>query len=238
MELDQVEAFVAIVRRGGFTRAGAALHLSQPAISRRIQLLEHELGAPLFERMRTGAVLTDAGHALLPHAEAVLASVRDAGEAVAGTKGPDRGTVTLALVGTLASSSLTGRLRSFRETHPGVDLRLRTALSREVSALVRRGEATLGLRYDADPHRELLSVRVHDEPMVAVAAARYPLTRARRVAPKALADERWITFPARPGGPPEPYSSALGEALAGWRLRDATVVPIDSLTAQKRLVEA
>ena len=50
VELDQVEAFVAIVRGGGFTRAAALLHLSQPAVSRRLELLERELGAPLFER--------------------------------------------------------------------------------------------------------------------------------------------------------------------------------------------
>lgn len=77
MELDHVEAFLAIVRRGGFTRASASLHLSQPAISRRIDLLESQLGAPLFERIRTGVVLTEAGRAFLPHAEAVLASLRD-----------------------------------------------------------------------------------------------------------------------------------------------------------------
>jgi DNA-binding transcriptional LysR family regulator len=52
VELDQVEAFVTIVRQGGFTRAAAALHLSQPAISRRVRLLEDAAGAPLFERIR------------------------------------------------------------------------------------------------------------------------------------------------------------------------------------------
>jgi len=237
VELDQVEAFVAVVRRGGFTRAASSLHLSQPAISRRIHLLEHELGAPLFDRVRSGAVLTDAGRAFLPHAEAVLASARDGREAVGALRGPDRGTVTLALVGTLASTPLTARLRRFRETRPGIDLRLRTALSREVSELVRRGEATLGLRYDADPHPDLVSTRVHDEPMVAVCGARHPLARVRRVRIEALAGERWITFPSRAAGPREPYSYALDQALAGWRVT-AEIVPIDSLTAQKRMVEA
>src|SRR6267142_1734938 len=66
VELDHVEAFVAIVRRGGFSRAAAALHLSQSAISRRVHLLEDELGAPLFDRVRSGATLTDAGRAFLP----------------------------------------------------------------------------------------------------------------------------------------------------------------------------
>src|SRR5436309_14837 len=143
MELDHVEAFVAIVRRGGFTRAAAALHLSQPAISRRLHLLEHELGAPLFDRVRSGATLTDAGRAFLPHAEALLASMRDGVEAVGALRGGDRGAVTLAIVGTLASTTLTERLRAFREAFPAIDLRVRTALSREVSELVRRGDATL-----------------------------------------------------------------------------------------------
>jgi DNA-binding transcriptional LysR family regulator len=54
VEIDQVAALVAVVRGGGFTRAAAALHLSQPAVSRRLNLLERELGAPLFERIRSG----------------------------------------------------------------------------------------------------------------------------------------------------------------------------------------
>src|SRR3989442_15174458 len=109
VELDHVEAFVAIVRRGGFTRASSVLHLSQPAISRRVHLLERELGAPLFERMRSGTVLTDAGRAFLPHAEAMLASMRDAADAVGALRGTSRGAVTLAVVGTLASTALTER---------------------------------------------------------------------------------------------------------------------------------
>lgn len=238
MEVDHVEAFVAIVRSGGFSRAAGALHLSQPAISRRVQVLEHELGAPLFERVPGGAVLSDAGRALLPHAEALLASVRDGAEAVAALRGADRGVVTLAVVGTLASTPLTERLRRFREARPGLDLRLRTALSREVSDLVRRGEATLGLRYAADPHPDLVSTKVHDEPMVGVCTPRHPLARAGRVTPEALAGERWITFPPRPAPEREPYSAALEQVLAAWGLGASEIVPIDSLTAQKRMVEA
>src|SRR5262249_39772890 len=161
MELDHVEAFVAIVRCGGFSRASATLHLSQPAITRRIHLLERELGAPLFDRIHSGAVLTDARRTFLPHAEALLASMRDGIEAVGALRGTGRGTVTLAVVGTLASTTLTASLRRFREAHPGVDLRLRTALSVEVSALVLRGDATLGLRYDVDPHPDLVSSMIH-----------------------------------------------------------------------------
>jgi DNA-binding transcriptional LysR family regulator len=238
MELDHVEAFLAIVRRGGFTRASASLHLSQPAISRRIDLLERELGAPLFERMRTGVLLTDAGRAFLPHAEAVQAALRDGIAAVEALRGTSRGTVALALVGTLASTTLTTCLRRFREAHPAVDLRLRTGLSAEVSALVRRGDATLGLRYGADEHPDLVSTTVHDEPMLPVCSPRHRLARARKLAPRALAGEPWITFPPHAGTMREPYSSALEQLLAASGLGSARIIPIDSLTAQKRMVEA
>jgi DNA-binding transcriptional LysR family regulator len=238
VEIDQVEAFVAIARRGGFTRAAATLHLSQPAISRRLHLLEHELGAPVFERIRSGVVLTEAGRAFLPHAEALLASMRDGIDAVAALRGANRGAVTLAVVGTLASTGLTERLRRFREAHPAVDLRMRTALSAEVSALVRRGDATLGLRYDVDPHPDLVSAKIHDEPLVPVCSPRHRLARARRVDGRALAGEKWIAFPSRPEAAREPYSSAFEQRLAAAGLGAAEIIPIDSLTARKRMVEA
>jgi DNA-binding transcriptional LysR family regulator len=238
VELDQVEAFVTIVRKGGFTRAAAALHLSQPAVSRRVRLLEHAVGAPLFERSPSGGVLTDAGRAFLPPAEALLAAMRDARDAVASLQAADRGAVTLALVGTLAGSSLTAALRRFRDAHPGVDLRLRTALSTEVSALVRRGDATLGLRYGVDPHPDLLSTTLHDEPLVPVCAPHHRLARARRVRPAALAGERWITFPPPAGGGVEPSAAAVERSLAASGMPPGERVLIDSLTAQKRMVEA
>ena len=229
MELDHVEAFAAIARLGSFTRAASPLGLSQPAISRRIHLLEHELGAPLFERMRGGVALTDAGREFLPHAEALLASMRDGMEAVRALRGTSRGVVTLAVVGTLASTTLTERVRRFRDAHPGIDLRLRTALSAEVSALVLRGDATLGLRYGPDPHPDLVSSTIHDEPMLPVCSSHHRLARARRVEPGTLGGERWFTFPPRPGPAREPYSSALEHRLAAIGLSAFEMVPIDSL---------
>jgi len=238
MELDHVEAFLAIVRCGGYTRASSTLHLSQPAISRRIRLLEDELGAPLFERIRTGVILSEAGRAFLPHAESVIATMRDGLEAVAALRGGSTGPVTLAIVGTLASTGLTSRLRRFRDAHPKVDLRIRTALSAEVSALVRGGDATLGLRYQLDPDPDLVASVVDDEPMLPVCSPRHRLARARRVDAAALAGERWVAFPVRPGPVREPYASALEERLAACGLGASEIVPIDSLTAQKRMVEA
>jgi len=186
VEIDQVQAFVAIVRGGGFTRAASILHLSQPAVSRRLNLLERELGAPLFERIRSGVILTEAGRTFLPHAEGLLACMRDGLDSVRALYQVDRGTITLALVGTLASTTLTACLERFRDAHPRVELRLRTALSQEVSVLVRRGDTTLGLRYGGDPHAEILATPIYDEPMMVVCSPRHRLARRRSVAPSAL----------------------------------------------------
>jgi DNA-binding transcriptional LysR family regulator len=238
MELDHVEAFLAIVRSGGFARGSAALHLSQPAASRRIKLLEAELGAPLFDRLGRGVALTEAGRAFMPHAQAMLASMRDGIDAVGAVRGTGHGPVTLALVGTLASSGLTARLSRLCQQHPRLDLRLRTALSAEVSALVLRGDAALGLRYETDPDPGLVSAVVGQERLVAVCPPGHPLAAGGTDVAAALAGQRWLAFPSGPDGPGDPYLAALRQLLAAHRLGTAEILPIDSLTAQKRMAEA
>src|SRR3981189_1127014 len=91
MDIDGLRTFVAIAELGGFTRGGTRLHRSQPAISRRLGLLEHELGVPLFDRLRGRARLTEAGQAFRPHAEAALAALKDGQEAVRDLQSGGRG---------------------------------------------------------------------------------------------------------------------------------------------------
>ena len=101
MELSEIEAFVTISRTGGFTRAALLLHLSQPAVSRRIELLERELGVPLFECFPGGVRLTQAGESFLPYAQQVLSAIEDGKAAVHALEEEAQGTLILALVGTL-----------------------------------------------------------------------------------------------------------------------------------------
>src|SRR5262245_39608403 len=75
--IDEIEAFVSIAALGGFTGASASLNRSQPAITRRIHKLERSLDTALFERTRRRVTLTEAGRALLPHAETALAALRE-----------------------------------------------------------------------------------------------------------------------------------------------------------------
>jgi DNA-binding transcriptional LysR family regulator len=234
MELGEIEAFVTISRAGGFTRAALLLQLSQPAISRRIELLERELGAPVFERLAGGIRLTQAGESFLPYAQQVLAAMVDGKAAVSALEEEAQGTLTLALVGTLASTQLTSHLRAFREAYPRVRLLLRTARSDEVSTQVHQGDALLGLRYFADPHPAIRSLHVMDEPLLVVCATHSRFVTGTPTEPAALLGVPWLSFPLTAGS----SSEVLEQQLLKHDLQSAERIVIDSLTAQKRLIEA
>ena len=236
MDIEAIQTFLAIAELGSFTRAGQRLHRSQPAISRRLDLLEHQLGAPLFERLRGRPTLTDAGRVFLPHAEAMAASLKDAHDAVRGLRSGMAGTVSLALVGTLADTCIVDALRQFAARSDTVRLELRTASSKEVTDLVRRGEATLGLRYERSDRPELVSLDAGSEAMLVVAVAGHPLAGRCVRSMALLKSERWVGFP------PTPDERGSGQVLARQLIRagidGADVTLIDSLTAQKRLAQA
>jgi DNA-binding transcriptional LysR family regulator len=236
MNIADIQTFVAITELGGFTHAAQRLHRSQPAISRRLGILEHELGAPLFERLRGRARLTEAGRVFLPHAEAALASLRDGRDAVRGLQTGMEGVISLALVGTLADTCIVDALRQFAKRAKDVRLELQTASSREVTDLVRRGDATLGLRYYASDRLELVSLDAGSEAMLVVATPGHRLAGRRVRQAALLAGERWVGFPPTSGE--QDSGQTLARQLIRAGLDDADVTSIDSLTAQKRLAQA
>ncbi|HEU4430710.1 MAG TPA: LysR family transcriptional regulator [Myxococcota bacterium] len=237
MDSESLRTFLAIHRAGGFSRASQALHLSQPAISRRIALLEHEVGAPLFERTAGGVALSQAGRALLPHAERALGVLEDCAAAIHALRGGATGPVSVAAVGTLASTELTPILERFAARHPGVELTLRTATSTQVSEFVRRGEATLGLRYGRDASPDVVGTALPPERLVVACGSRHRLAHKRVASLAQLAAETWLAFPnardAREATADNVFAQFLVRGVASLRW-----TPVDSLTAQKRLIEA
>lgn len=120
MKLDEIRALVSIAQLGGVTRAAGTLNRSQPAVSRRIRQLKAALGARLIEKVSGGIILTEAGRAFLPHAEAALAAIGDGIAAVHDRRGATRGSVAIALVGTLAGTSVVELVRRFAGDNPDV----------------------------------------------------------------------------------------------------------------------
>jgi DNA-binding transcriptional LysR family regulator len=237
MDSEALSTFLAVYRSGGVSNAAKLLHRSQPAISRRIALLEGALGVPLFERIAGRTRLSDAGRVMVPYAERAVAAVQDAEHAVRSLVRANAGPVALAVVGTLAGGGLAAIMKRFAAEHPDVDLTLRTATSAEVSGLIRRGEATIGLRYDLDRSSDLDHERLFAEPFRVVCASDHPRA-GRRVARLAdLRGERWIAFPEVPGRR-EITASHVFALFQTHGLGEIDWTPVDSLTAQKRLIEA
>ncbi len=237
--IDELEAFVSIAALGGFTGASTSLNRSQPAITRRIHKLERTLDAALFERAGRTTTLTDAGRALLPHAEAALAAIREGESAIREHASKARGAPPLrvAIVGTLADSHIVDALDAFRSEFEDASVELRTATSREVSALVRCGEATLGVRYFPDADPKLESIPLGSERLFLVVPARHRIRADHLADLRALGGERWIGFsPDR--RQPESFGHLLERQLIASGLDSTAITPVDSLTAQKRLVQA
>jgi DNA-binding transcriptional LysR family regulator len=148
-----------------------------------------------------GVVLSQAGRVLLPHAERVLAALEDCAAALGALRSGSAGPVSVAAVGTLASTELTPILGRFAARHPDVELTLRTATSVEVSDLVRRGEATLGLRYLRDPSPDVVCEALPPEGLVVACGSRHRFAGKRVASLAELAAEAWLAFPSARGKP-------------------------------------
>jgi DNA-binding transcriptional LysR family regulator len=236
MNLHDLHTFVSIAQLGGVTRAAGQLHRSQPAITRRVKLLEDQLGVPLLERGPGGSKLTEAGRTFLPYAEAILAAFKDGRQAVQALQGDDHGVVSLAIVGTLAGTTIVEQLQRFSARHRNARLDLRTANSFEVSDMVRRGEASLGLRYFGDPSPELISQQISEEKIVLVCSAQHKWGGRRLRDPQRVCTDQWLALPMTRHR--DSFAHLVARQLASARLDDVPIMAIDSLTAQKRLIEA
>jgi DNA-binding transcriptional LysR family regulator len=240
MTLDELATFVTVLREGSISRAAILLERSQSALSRRIDQLEASLGCSLVDRSAALGVLgpTEAGRALLPHAEVALAAACDARRAVEAVHRGGHGEVSLVLVGTLATATLSEALRRFVIACPTAQIALRTAVSRKVSALVRRGDATLGLRYGEDPDPALEGSVLGQERLVAVAGQRLAQRLPAGADATVLQDFPWIGFPAAVPGAGSAFGEVLRRQRAAAGLEDSPFLAVDSLTTQLQLVEA
>ncbi|HEY9216621.1 MAG TPA: substrate-binding domain-containing protein, partial [Phenylobacterium sp.] len=151
--------------------------------------------------------------------------------------GDDAGPVNLAVVGTLASTRLTAALKGFAEAHPGVQLGVRTATSAEVGELVRIGEAHIGLRYHLDASPDVACEVLGAEPLVVACAPAHPLAGRRIRTLAELSGEPWLAFPDVPSRR-ELAAAHVFAVFLTKGLGEVAWTAVDSLTAQKRLVEA
>jgi DNA-binding transcriptional LysR family regulator len=189
--LRQLRAFCAAARHLSFAKAAEELHLTPPAITMQIKELEAVVGLPLFDRMAKTVRLTVSGEYLLVYARRVLATLKDADDAMARLRGAETGRIAIGMVST-AKYFLPRLLAKFRAEHRGVDMQLAVGNREQLVRQLHDNEVDLAVM--GRPPREL-DTRAEPfaaHPHAVVASPEHPLAKRRGIAPPALADEEFI----------------------------------------------
>jgi LysR family transcriptional regulator, nitrogen assimilation regulatory protein len=145
MEIKQLRAVLAIADTGTVTGAAELLHTVQPAISRKIKLLEEELGTTLFNREPSGMVLTEAGRILVVHARKVIKEVEQARQAIQARHDDVEGVVTIGLMRSIYDRYSGILLGAVKERYRRIKLRIVVGYSTDVETWLRSGEVNVAL---------------------------------------------------------------------------------------------
>lgn len=188
VDWEQVRLFLAVVRERSLAGASARLGIDVSTVSRRLDRLEEELGAPLFDRTRDGTTATALAEQMLPHAEEMeLAAVRFA---AAGAKAETEveGTVRLTVPPGIADAFVAPALVRLHRRHPKLVVELDASIG--YADLTRR-EADLAIRSSRPAGGDLVALKLVTARVVPLGSAAYAkeLGRLRR-----LEDARWITW--------------------------------------------
>jgi DNA-binding transcriptional LysR family regulator len=190
--LRQLRVFTAVAQHRSFTRAARELHLTQPAVSQQLKLLEQQVEMPLFETVGRALYLTAAGEELLKYALQVTELLRSAGESLAAMRGLKRGVLKLAAVST-AKYFAPSLLSAFTVDYPQVAIKFTVGNREEI--IQQLADNVTDLVIMGRPPRELQTIAAPfaKHPLVIIAAPDHPLAGTRRKIPLArLAHEKFV----------------------------------------------
>lgn len=158
----QLRVFTEVVQHGSMARAAESLHLTPPAVSMQVKEIEAQVGLPLFDRQGRAVSLSTAGEYFLVYAKRLLATLKDAEDAMARFCKLESGLLNVGMVGT-AKYFLPHLLTRFKEEHPGIELCLKVGANREqLVGMLQNAELDLAIM--GRPPKELAT---HAEPFAA-----------------------------------------------------------------------
>jgi len=145
MEMQQVRYFVALAETLNFTRAADQCNVSQPALTRAIQQLEHEFGGPLFHRERNNTHLSELGRMMLPYLETVHASTQAAKAAARSAKKIENVTMTLGAMCTIGPQLIADLIVRFQAEHPDIEVNVIDGEARAMIEKLEKGDLHLSI---------------------------------------------------------------------------------------------
>jgi len=176
MDIQNLRAFHMVAGCGSFSTAATALHITQPAVSKRVALLEEQVGAVLFDRIGRNVSLTEAGGALLPHAEAILLEIRAGEQSVRDLAGTVSGRLRLATSHHIGLHRLPPVLSRFKAGFPEVEIDIEFMDSEQAYELIAKSRAELAVVTLAPAtEASIVTVPVWEDPLDFMAAPDHPL---------------------------------------------------------------
>jgi DNA-binding transcriptional LysR family regulator len=184
--------FYEVARYGSFRLAAEKIHIAASAISRQVQLLEHELGVKLFARDRAGLHLTAAGEALLYRVKKAMDELGVARSEIDALHGSQKGLVRIGINETVARDFFAGFLSRFREHHPNMKFEIVVANSDRLENILLRGEIDILIGYAVQSRMGLQQVVSFDLKTCIAVRKDHALGRKRSVRVADLVDEMII----------------------------------------------
>ncbi len=201
MELRHLRYFVAVAEARHFTRAAETLGIGQPPLSQQIQMLEREMGTPLFRRLPRGVELTDAGQTFFDDARRILGDVQHATERAQRVARGELGRLRVGMINSAPFHPLIPQvIREFRRRYPNVALSLEERATPDLAAAVLNQTVDLAfVRPLLGIGEGLLVETLIDEEMVVALPSGHPLARRAKVPLLALSIEPFVLFPRTVG---------------------------------------
>lgn len=234
LNLHLLRMFFAVVRTGSFSRAAEILNISQPTISKGVRDFELQIGCRLLNRSPKGVVPTSEGLALSRHAEALFAAERAAEEELSALRGLHNGSLRIGASTTIATYMIARYLGAFHRAHPGIDLHLVSANTRDIAEQMADQEIDIGLVEGPVEDGNLVAQPWRTDIMQLIAAQDHAFAAATDpIEPKRLENE--ILIVREPGSGSR---EVVTQALSQHGIEPARTLEIGSTAAIKQAVAA
>lgn len=186
MDLRQLEYFLHVANTLNITHAASRAHVSQPALSRQIRLLEQELGTKLFKRRVRGVVLTEAGKRLVDRTRILLANAAQIKSEMMSSGDEPVGTIRLAASNSLTQILTADIVARFHRMYPNVTVQVAESTSMNIREAVVSDRADLALFSDRESFSGLSKIGLCTESLVLIAPREVGLEMSRPVSPESL----------------------------------------------------
>ncbi len=196
MDLVLLRSLLAVADHRAISAAARALFVTQPALSRRLQLLEDELGAPLFARSRRGVALTEAGRVATQDAREIVARYELMKERIRAEESLSAGLVRVGGGATAVSFIVPRAIAVFQKQHPGVRFQVVEQGSRDVETDVIAERLDLGVVTLPTRTRDVDVRPLTEDRIVLVASATHPLAKKKRIEARDLEGQSIVGFEA------------------------------------------